>query len=128
MLIAGYLSYIVIAVPVFMLLGATQSILVVGLVYFVYMVLNGVVQVPSFPLFTELFGRRVRYTGVALGFNTANCAVVTGALSMWNPPPDARARGAPPGRDDRRGNARRVDARRRHPAQHGGDHALRLPR
>ncbi|MEH6819853.1 MAG: MFS transporter [Dietzia psychralcaliphila] len=68
-LIAGYLSYIVIAVPVFMILGATQSIVVVGLVYFVYMVLNGVVQVPAFPLFTELFGRSVRYTGVALGFN-----------------------------------------------------------
>nr|WP_235026567.1 MFS transporter [Dietzia lutea] len=68
-LIAGYLSYIILAVPAFMVLGATGSIVVVGLVYFVYMVLNGVVQVPAFPLFTELFGRRVRYTGVALGFN-----------------------------------------------------------
>lgn len=68
-LIGGYVAYIILAVPAFMILGATGSMIVVGLVYFVYMVFNGVVQVPAFPLFTELFGRNVRYTGVALGFN-----------------------------------------------------------
>lgn len=57
-----------------MVLGATGSILVVGLVYFVYMVLNGIVQVPAFPLFTELFPRAVRYTGVSLGFNIGTIA------------------------------------------------------
>ncbi|MFI1459085.1 MFS transporter [Nocardia carnea] len=73
-LIAGYLAYVVIALPAFMIMGATSSIVVIGLVYFVYMVLNGVVQVPAFPLFTELFPRTVRYTGVSLGFNIGTIA------------------------------------------------------
>ena len=73
-LVGGYLAYVIIALPAFMIMGATSSILVIGLVYFVYMVLNGVVQVPAFPLFTELFPRTVRYTGVALGFNIGTIA------------------------------------------------------
>lgn len=73
-LIAGYLAYVVIALPAFMIMGATESILVIGIVYFLYMVLNGVVQVPAFPLFTELFPRTVRYTGVSLGFNIGTIA------------------------------------------------------
>ncbi|MGC4964024.1 MFS transporter [Gordonia sp. DT101] len=73
-LAGGYIAYLVIAVPAFMILGATASVVVVGLVYFVYMVLNGVVQVPAFPMFTELFPRTVRYTGVSLGFNIGTIA------------------------------------------------------
>ncbi|CCQ13955.1 Proline/betaine transporter [Rhodococcus sp. AW25M09] len=73
-LLFGYVAYVIIALPVFMILGATSSILVVGVVYFVYMVLNGMVQVPAFPLFTELFPRSVRYTGVSLGFNIGTIA------------------------------------------------------
>ncbi|MGW1740596.1 MFS transporter [Nocardia sp. NPDC001965] len=73
-LVGGYLAYVVIALPAFMIMGATSSIVVIGLVYFVYMVLNGVVQVPAFPLFTELFPRTVRYTGVSLGFNIGTIA------------------------------------------------------
>ncbi|NKY35616.1 MHS family MFS transporter [Nocardia speluncae] len=73
-LIAGYLAYVVIALPAFMIMGATSSIVVIGIVYFLYMVLNGVVQVPAFPLFTELFPRTVRYTGVSLGFNIGTIA------------------------------------------------------
>ncbi len=73
-LLTGYLAYVLLAFPAFMILGATGSILVVGLVYFVYMVLNGIVQVPAFPLFTELFPRAVRYTGVSLGFNIGTIA------------------------------------------------------
>lgn len=73
-LITGYLAYVVIALPAFMIMGATSSILVIGIVYFLYMVLNGVVQVPAFPLFTELFPRTVRYTGVSLGFNIGTIA------------------------------------------------------
>ncbi|MFI8569212.1 MFS transporter [Rhodococcus sp. NPDC078407] len=73
-LLFGYVAYVIIALPVFMILGATSSIIVVGCVYFVYMVLNGVVQVPAFPLFTELFPRAVRYTGVSLGFNIGTIA------------------------------------------------------
>ncbi|MEV0110824.1 MFS transporter [Nocardia sp. NPDC050799] len=73
-LIGGYLGYVIIALPAFMIMGATESILVIGIVYFLYMVLNGVVQVPAFPLFTELFPRTVRYTGVSLGFNIGTIA------------------------------------------------------
>ncbi|MEV0363104.1 MFS transporter [Nocardia fusca] len=73
-LVGGYLGYVVIALPAFMIMGATESILVIGIVYFLYMVLNGVVQVPAFPLFTELFPRTVRYTGVSLGFNIGTIA------------------------------------------------------
>lgn len=68
-LLSSYIGYLVIAWPVFAILGATESILVVGLVYVVYMAFNGFAQVPAFPQFTELFPRQVRYTGVALGFN-----------------------------------------------------------
>lgn len=68
-LITAYVGYLVIAWPSFAILGATSSILVVGLVYVVYMSFNGFAQVPAFPQFTELFPRQVRYTGVALGFN-----------------------------------------------------------
>lgn len=73
-LLGGYLAYVVIALPVFMILGATSSLVVVGAVYFLYIALNGVVQVPAFPLFTELFPRSVRYTGVSLGFNIGTIA------------------------------------------------------
>ncbi|NKY58211.1 MFS transporter [Nocardia flavorosea] len=73
-LIGGYLAYVIIALPAFMIMGATSSIVVIGIVYFLYMVLNGVVQVPAFPLFTELFPRTVRYTGVSLGFNIGTIA------------------------------------------------------
>jgi MHS family proline/betaine transporter-like MFS transporter len=68
-LLSAYALYLVIAWPAFALLGATSSIVVVTLVYVVYMAVNGLAQVPAFPQFTELFPRRVRYTGVALGFN-----------------------------------------------------------
>ncbi|GAA2862990.1 MFS transporter [Pseudonocardia halophobica] len=68
-LISAYVLYLILAWPAFALLGATSSIVVVTLVYVVYMAVNGLAQVPAFPQFTELFPRRIRYTGVALGFN-----------------------------------------------------------
>lgn len=68
-LLTAYIGYLVIAWPAFAILGATSSIVVVALVYIVYMSFNGLAQVPAFPQFTELFPRRMRYTGVALGFN-----------------------------------------------------------
>nr|WP_222131858.1 MFS transporter [Pseudonocardia sp. C8] len=68
-LLAAYVLYLALAWPVFALLGATSSIVVVTVTYVVYMAVNGLAQVPAFPQFTELFPRRIRYTGVALGFN-----------------------------------------------------------
>lgn len=68
-LLAAYLAYLVIAWPAFAIMGTTGSLFVVAIVYIVYMMFNGLAQVPAFPQFTELFPRQVRYTGVALGFN-----------------------------------------------------------
>ncbi|MCE3550970.1 MFS transporter [Pseudonocardia sp. RS11V-5] len=68
-LLSSYVLYLILAWPAFALLGSTSSIVVVTVVYVVYMALNGLAQVPAFPQFTELFPRRIRYTGVALGFN-----------------------------------------------------------
>ncbi|MBM9463678.1 MFS transporter [Aeromicrobium sp. YIM 150415] len=68
-LLGAYAAYLVIAWPAFAIMGATGSLVVVALVYIVYMMFNGLAQVPAFPQFTELFPRQVRYTGVALGFN-----------------------------------------------------------
>lgn len=80
-LITAYLGYLVIAWPSFLILGATSSILVVGLVYVIYMSCNGLAQVPAFPQFTELFPRRMRYTGVALGFNIGT--IVAGGTAPY---------------------------------------------
>lgn len=68
-LVTGLVGYLVVAYPVLAVMGGAGNLFVIGLVYLVYMVLNGFLQVPAFPLFTELFPGRIRYTGVALGFN-----------------------------------------------------------
>ncbi|WP_299055803.1 MFS transporter [uncultured Nocardioides sp.] len=68
-LLTAYVGFLVLAYPVFAIMGSTDSILVVGIVWVAYMMFNGLAQVPAFPQFTELFPRNVRYTGVALGFN-----------------------------------------------------------
>lgn len=68
-LLGSYIATLIVAWPSFAILGSTRSMLVVGLVYFVYTSCNGASLVPAFTQFTELFPRRVRYSGVALGFN-----------------------------------------------------------
>ncbi|WP_343212989.1 MFS transporter [Gordonia sp. JH63] len=70
-LFVGCIAYIVIAFPVFIIVGATGSIVVVGLVCFVYMTLNGVVPVlasavhrtvpPGHPLHGRLAGVQHRH-------------------------------------------------------------------
>lgn len=68
-LTASYLVFIVIAWPAFAVLGSTTSLAVVAVVYFVFMFFSGWSQVPSWALSTELFPSKVRYSGVALGYN-----------------------------------------------------------
>ncbi|KID29466.1 arabinose efflux permease family protein [Prauserella sp. Am3] len=65
----GVVGYLAISYPVLALMESTSSMMVVGVLYLAFMVLNALLQVPAFPMFTELFGGSTRYTGVALGFN-----------------------------------------------------------
>lgn len=68
-LLIGLIGYVLLSYPLLAIMGATSSLLIVAAAYFVFMALNALLQVPAFPMFTELFPRRIRYTGVALGFN-----------------------------------------------------------
>jgi len=68
-LVAGLIGYVLLSYPLLAIMGTTSALVLVGAAYFVFMALNAVLQVPAFPMFTELFPRRIRYTGVALGFN-----------------------------------------------------------
>lgn len=65
----GVVGYLAISYPVLALMESTSSMMVIGVLYLAFMVLNALLQVPAFPMFTELFGGSTRYTGVALGFN-----------------------------------------------------------
>lgn len=68
-LLVAYVLLAAIAWPSLAILGATSSLLLVGVVYVVFMSVVGAVGASVFPMYPELFPRRVRYTGVALGFN-----------------------------------------------------------
>lgn len=78
---AGCIGYLVLTYPMLYILGHGNSLIVVLLVYVVYIGLNGVLQVPAFPLFTELFPGKVRYSGVALGFNVGT--IVAGGSAPY---------------------------------------------
>lgn len=65
----GVVGYLLVSYPVLALMESANSLLFVGVLYLAFMVLNALLQVPAFPMFTELFGGSTRYTGVALGFN-----------------------------------------------------------
>ncbi|MGW0036009.1 MFS transporter [Gordonia sp. NPDC003376] len=68
-LIAGFVIVGVLSIPLFAILSATHSVVVVGGIYFVYMSLQALIGVPAWSVMAELFPRRVRYTGVSLGAN-----------------------------------------------------------
>jgi MHS family proline/betaine transporter-like MFS transporter len=80
-LIAGYGIFVIIAWPMFLVLSATTSVLVAGVIIFAYTVLVAVYNVPTHVVGTELFPRRVRYTGMALGINLAT--VVAGGTAPY---------------------------------------------
>jgi MHS family proline/betaine transporter-like MFS transporter len=80
-LTAGCVGYVLLAYPILLVMSQASGLLVIGLMYLVFMVLNAALQVPAFPLFTELFPRAVRYTGVALGFNIGT--IVAGGTAPY---------------------------------------------
>jgi MFS transporter, MHS family, proline/betaine transporter len=71
MLIAGYGIFVILAWPMFIVLSVTTSWLVAGVILFVYTALYTISSVPNYVVGTELFPRRVRFTGMALGINLA---------------------------------------------------------
>lgn len=80
-LLVAYVLSAAIAWPSFAILRATSSLLVVGVVYLVFMSVNAAVGASAFPMLPQLFPRRVRYTGVALGFNLGT--IVAGASAPY---------------------------------------------
>ncbi|MFF9217149.1 MFS transporter [Streptomyces viridosporus] len=80
-LVTAYLAFMVIAWPAFLVLSHTGSLLAIGLVYFVFMFFSGWVQVPTWALVAELFPTKVRFTGIALGYNLG--AIVAGGTAPF---------------------------------------------
>ncbi|MFI0777489.1 MFS transporter [Streptomyces sp. NPDC021212] len=67
-LLAGLVGFLVTAYPAMVLMGR-GSLAVAGLAYVLLMVSSAFVQVPAASLWPHLFERRVRYTGMAIGYN-----------------------------------------------------------
>ncbi|MBO3679802.1 MFS transporter [Streptomyces sp. NEAU-YJ-81] len=67
-LMCGLLGFLVTAYPAMMLMGR-HNLALAGLAYLLFMVSSGFVQVPAASLWPRLFERRVRYTGMAIGYN-----------------------------------------------------------
>ncbi|OLT09015.1 MFS transporter [Pseudonocardia sp. CNS-139] len=77
----AFVVYLVIAWPGFALLGATSSLVVVALVFIAFIAVSGTVQAAAFPVFTELFPLRIRYTGVSLGYNVG--VIIAGGMAPY---------------------------------------------
>ncbi|PBC35338.1 MFS transporter [Rhodococcus sp. ACS1] len=71
----GLIGFLVLSYPVMLVMEKTSSLVVAGLAYFVFMVPWAFLQAPAMQAFTEMFPRRYRYTGVALGFNIGTVLV-----------------------------------------------------
>ncbi|WP_328766429.1 MFS transporter [Streptomyces sp. NBC_00286] len=67
-LLFGMLGFLVTAYPAMMLMGR-GSLALAGLAYMLFMLSSAFVQVPAASLWPHLFERRVRYTGMAIGYN-----------------------------------------------------------
>lgn len=67
-LLAGLLIFLVTAYPAMTLMGR-HSLATAGLAYLLLMLGSAFVQVPAASLWPRLFERRVRYTGMAIGYN-----------------------------------------------------------
>jgi MHS family proline/betaine transporter-like MFS transporter len=81
MLTAAFVAYVILAWPGFLLLGTKPNLIVVALVYVVFVSVSGAVQAAAFPVFTELFPLRVRFTGVSLGYNIG--AIIAGGMAPY---------------------------------------------
>ncbi|TLS47046.1 MHS family MFS transporter [Streptomyces montanus] len=67
-LLLGLLGFLVTAYPAMVLMGR-QSLALAGVAYLIFMLSSAFVQVPAASLWPRLFERRVRYTGMAIGYN-----------------------------------------------------------
>ncbi|MFD7923450.1 MFS transporter [Streptomyces sp. NPDC059740] len=67
-LLAGLLGFLVTAYPAMVLMGR-GSLALAGVAYLLFMLSSAFVQVPAASLWPRLFERRVRYTGMAIGYN-----------------------------------------------------------
>ena len=67
-LLVGMVGFLATAYPAMALMGR-GSLVVAGAAYALFMVSSAVVQVPAASLWPHLFERRVRYTGMAIGYN-----------------------------------------------------------
>jgi MHS family proline/betaine transporter-like MFS transporter len=67
-LLVGMVGFLVSAYPAMVLMGR-GNLAVAGAAYALFMVSSAIVQVPAASLWPHLFERRVRYTGMAIGYN-----------------------------------------------------------
>ncbi|WP_425826501.1 MFS transporter [Streptomyces fractus] len=67
-LLVGLLGFLVTAYPAMVLMGR-HSFALAAVAYVVFMLSSAIVQVPAASLWPRLFERRVRYTGMAIGYN-----------------------------------------------------------
>jgi MFS transporter, MHS family, proline/betaine transporter len=81
MLIVGYGIFVIIAWPIFIVLSATTSVLLAGVIIFAYTVLATIYLVPNLVVLAELFPRQVRYTGMAAAINLSG--VVAGGTAPY---------------------------------------------
>ena len=79
-LLAGFLGLLVTVYPLLMLMGQ-GSLVLAGVAYLCYMAWGAFVQTPVGSLFPSLFGRRVRFTGMAIGYNLGN--IITGGTAPY---------------------------------------------
>ncbi|QGU05884.1 MFS transporter [Corynebacterium comes] len=68
-LLGGYIGFALLAIPTFYVMSTTSSFLVVAVFYCAFMIFSGASQVPTWALAAELFPVKVRFTGIALGYN-----------------------------------------------------------
>jgi MHS family proline/betaine transporter-like MFS transporter len=67
-LLVGFLGVLVIVYPAMMLMGQ-HSLALAGVAYLGFMAWAAIIQAPVATLFPRLFDRRVRFTGMAIGYN-----------------------------------------------------------
>ncbi|GAB3976296.1 MFS transporter [Actinoallomurus acanthiterrae] len=67
-LLVGLLGFLVTAYPAMALMGR-HSFTLAAAAYLLFMLSSAIVQVPAASLWPRLFERRVRYTGMAIGYN-----------------------------------------------------------
>lgn len=70
--VAATVAMAVLAYPLFLIMGAADDILGIGLAYLAIQLIAAVQTVSGFLLYTSVFPTHVRYTGTALGHNVGN--------------------------------------------------------